>query len=201
MEAAIAAELSSNDWLTGLRAGESSIVAALRARIRDGLRAALARRTQADDADLDDFAQESVLRILDRLHTFRGDANFTTWAMAIAIRVSLTALRKRRWAGKPLQELDFEPEAIGPIGGPSSERSELLHVLHDAIQEHLTPRQRQILLGELAGVPQVVLAERLSATPGAIYKVSHDARKKLKTVLAAAGFDARTVRNTLVSTP
>jgi DNA-directed RNA polymerase specialized sigma24 family protein len=56
-----------------------------------------------------------------------------------------------------------------------------------------------VLLGELDGIPQVVLADRLSATPGAIYKVSHDARKKLKAVLERAGYDATSVEEVLAA--
>ena len=37
------------------------------------------------------------------------------------------------------------------------------------------------------GVPIDVLAERLNTTRGALYKTLHDARKKLRARLAAAG--------------
>jgi RNA polymerase sigma-70 factor (ECF subfamily) len=45
----------------------------------------------------------------------------------------------------------------------------------------------------LNGVPIDVLAERLGSTRGALYKSLHDARQKLRTHLAEAGF-ALTVR-------
>jgi RNA polymerase sigma-70 factor, ECF subfamily len=40
----------------------------------------------------------------------------------------------------------------------------------------------------LNGVPIDVLAERLGSTRGALYKALHDARKKLRGHLAAAGY-------------
>jgi RNA polymerase sigma-70 factor (ECF subfamily) len=41
----------------------------------------------------------------------------------------------------------------------------------------------------LDGVPIDVLAERLNTTRGALYKTLHDARRKLRKVLAAQRFD------------
>lgn len=192
--------LRNSDWIAGLTAGRDETLTALRARIREGLGAAFARRSAVSDADLDDLTQDAMLQVLDRLNSFRGDSSFTTWAMAVAVRVSLTALRRRRWATEPLGQRLAElasPGWSGGRGNSASARGELFAVLRAAIADQLTPRQRQVLLGELEGIPQVVLAERLSATPGAIYKVSHDARKKLKLALAEAGFDAEAVAEVL----
>lgn len=202
MTSAAPRTLADDDWIAGLRAGESEATAALRARIRRGIGAALAGRADVTDADLEDFTQDAVLRVLERIDTFRGDSKFSTWAMAVAVRVSLTALRRRRWAAMPLDERLEElvsPDWAGNTGAASGAREELIAALRAAIVAELTPRQRQVLLGELDGIPQIVLAERLSATPGAIYKTSHDARKKLKAALARAGFDTETVQQTLSS--
>lgn len=191
---------TNDEWIAGLRAGDTDVMAALRHRIRRGLGVALSGRSDVDDADLDDFTQDSVMRVLERLDTFRGDSGFATWAMAVAIRVSMTALRRRRWAVRPLEDVHNEPASPSvpeTHGSAASVRDELLTVLRTAIDQALTPRQRQVLLAELEGVPQVVLADRLSSTPGAIYKTSHDARKKLKVALTRKGFGAETVRQML----
>lgn len=197
----VAANMMTNgEWIAALKAGSGDATAALRARIRSGLRAALAGRSEVVEADLDDFTQDAVLRVLDRLDSFRGDSRFTTWAMAVAVRTSLTALRRRRWSDQPLGDRLSEfasPDPSRGSGGASGARGELLSVLRTAIAEDLTSRQRQVVLGELAGIPQVVLAERLEATPGAIYKLSHDARKKLKAALEKAGYGAQAVHSVL----
>jgi len=167
--------------------------------LRSGLAAALADRADVSDADLDDFTQEAVLRVMERFDTFRGDSKFTTWAMAVAVRVSLKALRRRRWAGVPIDDTLSDLASAEPVAGVLARdaRAELLAALRAAIATELTPRQRQVLLGELEGIPQVVLADRMASTPGAIYKTSHDARKKLKAALQRAGFDSDCVRETL----
>jgi len=191
---------ANDDWLAGVKAGDSGVMASLRARIRRSLGVALGGRSDVSDVDLDDFTQEAVLRILERLNTFRGDSSFTTWATAVAIRVGLTALRRRRWSTESLDERLDQLSAPASAASPdhaSSSRGELFRILRTAIAEELTPRQRQVLLAELDGIPQVVLADRLASTPGAVYKTSHDARKKLKSVLSKAGFDAATVQQVL----
>ena len=45
----------------------------------------------------------------------------------------------------------------------------------------------------LDGVPIDVLAERLNTTRGALYKSLHDARRKLRAVLADGGFPVETI--------
>ena len=69
------------------------------------------------------------------------------------------------------------------------EQSELLATLQRAIEEVLTPHQREVLVAlALNGVPIDVLTQRLSTTRGALYKTLHDARRKLRRRLADAGF-------------
>ena len=69
-----------------------------------------------------------------------------------------------------------------------AESDEFLAELFDSIATELTPRQRGVLLAlAVDGVPIDVLAERLSTTRGALYKILHDARRKLRTHLSKRG--------------
>lgn len=146
--------------------------------------------------DLDDLAQQSaddaLLAILDKLDEFRGDSRFTTWAYKFALLEAAVKLRRRAWQGR---EVPLEPEGwplIADRGGVSpsmsAESHELLEAVRDAIERELSPHQREVLVAvALNGVPIDVLAERLSTTRGALYKTIHDARRKLRLHLAAAG--------------
>jgi RNA polymerase sigma-70 factor (ECF subfamily) len=65
--------------------------------------------------------------------------------------------------------------------------------VQNAIEQELTPHQREILVAlTLNGVPIDVLGERLNTTRGALYKTLHDARRKLRVVLADNGFPVET---------
>ena len=65
----------------------------------------------------------------------------------------------------------------------------MLEAVRDGIRTSLTPRQRQVLVAVvLEGVPIDVLAERLDSNRNALYKPLHDARRRLRAHVAAAGF-------------
>ncbi len=150
-----------------------------------------------DDAFLEDVAQDSLLKVLDRLDAFAGLGRFVSWAMAIAVRVALTAIRKERWQGVSLDR--FTKKAAGQRStsltksvGPerASLRSELLTAMHRVISEQLTEKQWLALTAEMNGMPQDEIARQLGSNRNAIYKLTHDARRKLKAGLEAAGFGA-----------
>jgi RNA polymerase sigma-70 factor, ECF subfamily len=72
------------DWPGELRAGgptTDSALADLRGVLLRGLRRALSGRAGADDALIEDLAQEATLRVLGRLDGYRGESRFTTWAV------------------------------------------------------------------------------------------------------------------------
>ncbi len=176
-------------WLLGLsrRPPESSGVSALRELVIGGLRRALAGRWGVSDADIEDFAQQTVIRVLDRLETFEGRSRLSTWVLAIAIRIALSDLRRRRWAGRSLADLALDPSGrAAPARPPAgdAEQEEDAGRLRRAIEADLTPRQRAAILAELAGMPTRVLAEQLGISTNALYKLTHDARRKLRSVLA-----------------
>src|SRR3989304_9757570 len=95
---------TNEQWIADLQADGDSREAALgdlRAVIRDGLPYALSRWVSPSEPRfeflVEEVAQETLLRILDRLHTFEGRSQFTTWAHKIAIRIALSELRRKRW--------------------------------------------------------------------------------------------------------
>ncbi|WP_197528185.1 RNA polymerase sigma factor [Posidoniimonas polymericola] len=172
-------------------------MAELRELLLRNLRSGLSDRPRADDSFLEDCAQESLLRVLDKLEQFDSRSQFVTWATAIAIRVALGQLRRSRWKDVSLSDLvpatdlpsrdrtadEWAPDAL-------MQRRDLLDALNTSIHRDLTDRQRTALLAELKGMPQDEIAEQLGSNRNALYKLTHDARKKLKERLEAAGFTA-----------
>ena len=150
-----------------------------------------------DDDFKEDIAQETLITVLSRLEQFEGRSRFTTWATTIAIRKALTELRRHRWKDVSLQQLLKVPEGrehLTPSNDPtpaaSSERRDLINSLYMAIQSKLTPRQRDALLAELKGMPQEEIGRRLGSSRNAVYKLTHDARKRLKLELEALGYSS-----------
>lgn len=187
-------------WLAHLLSegsDQQAALADLREALLRGLRRALWNRALADEAFMEDAVQDALVRILDRLQQFEGRSRFLTWATAIAIRVAMSELRRRRWKDVSLDEVladaDFTPQrAFDEAAGPDArwERKVILDKLYDLIQNDLTEKQRTALLAELKGMPQDEIARHLGSHRNAVYKLTHDARKRLKRGLEAAGYQA-----------
>ncbi len=83
------------------------------------------------------------------------------------------------------------PLAFEPAEDASQEkgllRERVLAELRDVIQNKLTEKQRRVLVAELNGMPQAEIADALGMNRNALYKLSHDARKRVKFHLASAG--------------
>src|SRR5262245_60312860 len=132
------------DWPRELRAGGPTTdvaLADLRGVLLRGLRRALSGRAGADDALIEDLAQEATLRILGRLDGYRGESRFTTWAVTVA----LTELRRPRWREVSLDRLAAEdrgspPDPPAPVSGPpvEAERREILDLLRKTLDGELT---------------------------------------------------------------
>jgi RNA polymerase sigma-70 factor, ECF subfamily len=157
------------------------------------------RRSSAPAAtgDLDDLANQAaddaLMAVLRKLHTYRGDSRFTTWAYKFALLEAAAAMRRRPWHGRELPlEADgwarFSDGRTSPAG--QAEASELIDAVRDAITEVLTPHQRDVLVAlTLNDVPIDVLAERRGTTRNALYKTLHDGRRKLRARLAEDGLE------------
>lgn len=158
-------------------------------RLRAFLRAALARSfaRQLGDGDLDDLTQESLLRIHTKLDGFEHQSRFTTWATAIAVNCALSELRRRRHRHVSLEDAAAQADAAlvqeAELMGDGTEVE--LARLRRGIAEALTDRQREATLARLGDLPLMEIARRLGTTQGAVYKLLHDARQRLKIYLEA----------------
>ena len=138
-------------------------------------------------------ANDALIAVLAKLETYRGNARFTTWACKFVILDISSALRRHVWRHRKV-ELDDTVWDRLPDGAPLPlqrvQNAEVLDILGRAVREQLTERQRLVFQSvTIDDVPIDVLAERLGSTRGAIYKTLHDARGKLRRVLADAGYE------------
>jgi RNA polymerase sigma-70 factor (ECF subfamily) len=175
---------SEETWVDGLRAGGGASYSEDLADLRDYLQRTLAKgfNQTLSAQDLDDLTQESLLRVHQKLGTFEGQCRFTTWAATIAVNCALSELRRRRYQHVSLD--DAAEQADWSAGDePASEAQ--IEALRRGIKEALTERQREAIEAALGGLPLTELARRQGVTQGAIYKLLHDARRRLKGYLEA----------------
>lgn len=147
-----------------------------------------------DEAFVDDVVQEALLKILKSLDQFEGRAKFTTWATTIAVRSAYTELRRKHWEDVSLDSLLAAQGELIPvpetIDNENPERQRMIHAMHVAIKERLSEKQSVALVAELAGLPMEEIGRRTGSNRNAIYKLTHDARKRLRKELEAQGFAA-----------
>jgi RNA polymerase sigma-70 factor, ECF subfamily len=190
-------------WLSALRSegpARNAAISDLHALLLRGAHHELARRRHTlghvGRTELEDLAMQAaddaLAAILAKLDTFRGASRFTTWAYKFVLLEAGVKARRRAWQGR---EVVLEDESWRRLADPAPtaqhtlEEAELLRAIAGAIETSLTPHQREVFCAlALNGVPIDVLAERLTTTRGALYKTLHDARRKLRAALAAAGY-------------
>ena len=203
---------SNQEWLQDLNAGGSVQETAI-ADLRDLLlRAALYffSRNLEDLKGLDrdeilqraeDCAQDALIAVMDHLPDFRGDSQFSTWAYKFAINKAMMAARRERWKGVSLDELSSSNEghvlewmmldkSEGTTPEQSAMQGEIQAILLEVIEHELTERQRRVLIMMVFNeVPLDEVVHHLGTNRNAVYKLLHDARRKLKSGLQARGLD------------
>ncbi len=200
------------EWLSDLGSpgpAREAALADLRAQVLAGLPRALSPFLSPTDprfeALAEETAQETLLRVLDRLHTFEGRSQFTTWVYKIALRIALSELRRQKWRDVSLDDLleekDDQPARTRLEAGPAinpeeaAERADVLRRVERIINEELTPRQRSALVAAgVGGMPLEEVARRLGMQRNALYKLLHDGRLRLKRRLEREGLTAAEVR-------
>lgn len=140
--------------------------------------------------DLDDLAfqaaDDAVVAILAKLHQFRGDSLFTTWARRFVQREAPAKIRRRVGRNRELpMELELEASRTWHAADESPHgrtvAKEAVSRLAHLIAHELTTHQREVLIAlAIDGVATEELARRLATSTGALYKTLHDARRKLK---------------------
>ena len=203
---------SNQEWLHDLKASGAVQEAAI-ADLRDLLlRAALYffSRNLGDFRGLsrdeitqraEDCAQDALLAIMNHLSDFRGDSKFSTWAYKFAINMAMMAARRERWKGVSLDELASSTESNffewvlqdksdGVAPEQSAMQAEVQGIIQDVIEHELTEKQRRVLsLMVFNEVPMDEVVRHLGANRNAIYKMLHDARRKIKSRLQAHGIE------------
>lgn len=210
-------ERTNEQWLAALRSDATPTQAAAIADLRERLQRSLLYYLSQERSDLrelssqelaqmaEDLAQDALIRIMDNIDTFRGESQFTTWANRIAVRLAISDLRRARYKDFSLDNMTAEGDLMPGLAptsdtppGPeaATERSDVLAKINRAFEEALTERQYRALEAvALQGIPMDVVAEQMGTNRNALYKLLHDARRKLRAHLEAQGLSIEYMMN------
>lgn len=144
----------------------------------------LARFLAASGAreDLDDLVQETFFRAFRRIASFKGDASFRTWLMAIGANALKDLGRKRArrtvlsLEGRDLRDEGGDPHEVAVA------RDQLARLQREV--EQLPPMQRNVfLMRAQQGAEYEEIAQALDTTMGAARVHYHEAVKRLRGAL------------------
>jgi RNA polymerase sigma-70 factor (ECF subfamily) len=200
----VVTERTNEEWLKALRstgAQRDDALADLHRILNLGLQRGLLGRVDTSAPEFatmaEDFVQDSLLKILDKLDTFAGRSKFTTWAHKITVHIALTELRRKRWQDSSLDQLteredgEYTPSYTAdpsPTPENTAERNDMLSRVNRIIEEELTDKQRTVMKSAvIQGQPAAVVAREMDMNPNAVYKLLHDARLRLKRRLEEEG--------------
>lgn len=209
---------TNEQWITELRSEDVPVQTAALEDLRKRLQRSIYFYLSQDRSDLrglatqelqqmaQDLAQDATLRVIDNMDKFRGESRFTTWANKIAVRLAISDLRRARYKDFSLEEITADGEILPsttriastaePTPEKVAERDDVMEKIEAAFKEALTERQYQALVAvALRGVPMDVVAERMGTNRNALYKLIHDARRKLKTHLESQGMSTDYMMN------
>jgi RNA polymerase sigma-70 factor (ECF subfamily) len=195
-----------SEWVLRLRPGavdRDVAIRELRSYLIRAMRRSLTHR-YGGHLDVEDVAQQAILKILDSLDTFRQQGSFRTWATSIAVRIGISQLRRHYYRDV---SLDATPGSEGlridvadlstHASGDTEERVRVFELLQRLINETLSDRQRLAIQGTLQGLPIEEIAVRLNSNRNAVYKLVHDARVRLREGFESNGVTAEEILATI----
>lgn len=198
-------ERTNESWIHSLKSRDVIIrdkaILELHKLLLRGLNAAFKNNICATHTMLEDAAQDSLLRIIARLDTFRGESNFLTWVMKVAIRIVYAEMRKAGWKDVSFEDAS-ESGGLNLVDLVSSELSAeqralqtfIVEKLWEAVNESLTDKQRDALIADfVTGMPIEEIARKTNSSRNSVYKLLYDARQNLKKYLIACNINEEVI--------
>lgn len=140
---------------------------------------ALARRMTGDDAQAKDVTQEIFIRLWQKIGSFRGDSEFTTWFRRLSVNVCLNSLSsERRREQKVFATDDLLPFDRGTLPQPGSRID-----LERAIDTLPKKARAVFVLHDVEGYKHAEIAQMTGVAVGTVKAQLHRARKLLQGAL------------------
>lgn len=141
---------------------------------------AVVRRLVGDSDLAEDIAQEVWIQIFRALPSYRGDAQFGTWAHRIAVNRTLNALRKTRRLAQLEVAIDDDTASVEA----DDDRSFLAASIEAAAARLPAGARLVFVLHDVEGYTHEDIARELGITSGASKSQLFKARAKLRRLLA-----------------
>ena len=149
-----------------------------------------------DKDDADDLTQDIFIQAYQSLHSFKGDAAFSTWIYRIAVNASLNRVRKNS-RNPILNRLDSlfgsgkEKEISLPVFDTENPESILIRQEHskwvqNALDSLPENQRTAIVLSKYDDLSQKEIAEIMKTTEGAVEALIQRAKTNLRVKLSSS---------------
>ncbi len=152
--------------------GDQAAFTQLVERHQGAIRSFLRRLVGGDISAADDLAQETFLAAYQKMHTWRGTAQLTTWLHTIAYRQFVSMTRKQ----KRMQVMAEVPDA-----GQDDRKAMEQEILARQLMEQLGPEDRACMtLSYAVGMSHADISEVIGQPVGSVKSRIHRAKLKLQ---------------------
>lgn len=154
----------------------------------------VALRFVKNDVEAQDVAQDALLNVYRKLHTFKGNSALGSWIYRIAVNTALMRLRKRKRRSEvalenvaPDEEHETEYHEFRSVwhqrGDEAAENRELRMKITEAVEELEPKYQTVFTLKEFEDLSLQEIADELDISVPAVKSRLHRARLHLRTIL------------------
>lgn len=186
-----AREASLTELLAKIKAGDRASLDALTRSIRPHVERQLGRYPVSED-DRHDLVQSTLLQVVRRIGSFRGESSFSTWLFRVTANEALMLMRsQRRERARVVDGLDYEDLGLLPTARTQANEDEAasLHEREAHVRQalgELPDDYRDVVLAhyhEDLGLQEI--AQKLSVSESAVRSRLHRARVRLRAILNA----------------
>lgn len=139
----------------------------------------LAFRLLGSAAAMDDALQESYIKAFKAIHTFEGNAKFSTWLYSIVYRTCLDVVKHRNRR----REVGLDLVSDNPTPNHFDDELVASNQLHNALQQLPDDQRVTVLLVDGEGLSYTEASIALGVTVGTIGSRISRARQSLRTTL------------------
>jgi len=164
-----------------LQAGDDSALSRIMERHRDGVFGFI-RRMTGHDADAEELAQETFVRVYFQIDKYRPRSVFAAWLYRIARNLCLDYFRSRAWKEGACNE-SLASGGMEAGMDPAPRDTEILERLKAAVESLPVRLREPLVLTALEGHSHAEAARRLGISSKAVEAKCHRARAALRKTL------------------
>jgi len=150
-------------------------------------------RFTGNQQEAEDMAQEALVKVLERLSTFRGDSAFSTWVYRLTINNLRDNWRRNKKVAALRVEINGEDDRQLQLESPEPtpldevERKEKQQLLQGALARLPEEQRLVVILRDIRGLSYREIAEALGIEEGTVKSRLSRGRLRLRDILMSEG--------------